>query len=182
MHIEENKSLKQYNTFGIDSNARYFISVTKRNELKKVLNSTIHDNKFILGGGSNLLLTKDIEGLVIHIDLKGIKILKENGFEVCIKDVSTHGTFIDRILIGKNQHVRLLHGAKIAVVYPNNHIFTYHEIINVSYPRALLEKYNISTHVILGEGTFGIVMQVHNKSKITKLFYKMSQNYCLLRL
>jgi UDP-N-acetylmuramate dehydrogenase len=93
MHIEENKSLKQYNTFGIDSNARYFISVTKRNELKKVLNSTIHDNKFILGGGSNLLLTKDIEGLVIHIDLKGIKILKENKEHVYLQ-----------VMAGENWH------------------------------------------------------------------------------
>lgn len=78
MHIEEYKSLKHYNTFGIDCVARFFISVTDIKELKEVLNSRIHNTIFILGGGSNILLTKDIEGLVVHINLKGIKILRED--------------------------------------------------------------------------------------------------------
>lgn len=93
MHIEEYKSLKNYNTFGIDCSARYFISVTDLNELKEVLNSTIHKNKFILGGGSNLLLTKDIEGLVIHIDLKGIQILEEDKDHVYLQ-----------VMAGENWH------------------------------------------------------------------------------
>lgn len=92
MHIEENKSLKQYNTFGIDCKARYFISVTVPSELKEVLNSA-HQNKFILGGGSNLLLTKDIEGLVIHINLKGIQILKEDEDHVYLQ-----------VMAGENWH------------------------------------------------------------------------------
>ena len=47
-------------------------------ELKSVLENNKTQKKFILGGGSNMLLTKDIDALVIHIDLKGKKIIKEN--------------------------------------------------------------------------------------------------------
>ncbi len=78
MQIEEYKSLKDYNTFGIACKARYFVSVSSVKELKEILKSTIHKNKIILGGGSNLLLTKDINGLVIHINLLGINILSQD--------------------------------------------------------------------------------------------------------
>jgi UDP-N-acetylmuramate dehydrogenase len=47
-------------------------------ELTSVLEQNKSANKFILGGGSNMLLTKDIDALVIHIDLKGKKITAEN--------------------------------------------------------------------------------------------------------
>ena len=47
-------------------------------ELKAVLEQHAHDKKFILGGGSNMLLTQDIDALVIHVDLKGKRIVKED--------------------------------------------------------------------------------------------------------
>ena len=78
MLIEENKSLKNYNTFGIDCAARFFISVSSKAELVSALKNNVHQNIFILGGGSNMLLTKDIDALVVHINLKGIKIISEN--------------------------------------------------------------------------------------------------------
>ena len=78
MHIEEHKSLKTYNTFAIDCRARYFVSIQSISDLKKVLKSKIHSEIFILGGGSNLLLTQDIDALVIHINIKGIEIISEN--------------------------------------------------------------------------------------------------------
>lgn len=78
MQIEENKSLKNYNTFGIDCVARFFVSVSSKTELINALKSTISPNKFILGGGSNMLLTKDIDALVIHINIKGIQIISED--------------------------------------------------------------------------------------------------------
>ena len=70
MNIQQNISLKQYNTFGIDKNADRFVTVGSLSELKSIL----IDEKdiFLLGGGSNMLLTKNIEALVIHLDLKGI--------------------------------------------------------------------------------------------------------------
>jgi len=82
MRIEENKSLKSYNTFGIECVARFFVSVSSVTDLINALKSKVHSKIFILGGGSNLLFTKDIDALVIHINLKGIKIISENEHHV----------------------------------------------------------------------------------------------------
>lgn len=78
LEIQNNFSLKNYNTFGIDAKAKQFVAVHSVDELKTVLEQNKFEPKFILGGGSNMLLTKDIEALVIHVDLKGKKILSEN--------------------------------------------------------------------------------------------------------
>ncbi|TXG35712.1 UDP-N-acetylmuramate dehydrogenase [Seonamhaeicola maritimus] len=77
MHIKQNISLKPYNTFGIDVNAKYFVSVSNIEDLIDVLKLENHPNKLLLGGGSNMLLTKDFDGLVIHINLKGIEIISK---------------------------------------------------------------------------------------------------------
>jgi len=77
MKFSENFSLKAHNTFGIDVNARKFISVSTLEELKTVLQQNYAENLFLLGGGSNMLLTKDIEATVVHLDLKGKEIKKE---------------------------------------------------------------------------------------------------------
>jgi UDP-N-acetylmuramate dehydrogenase len=77
MEILKNFSLKNYNTFGIEAKAKQFVAVDNVIELKTILQQNKSDKKFILGGGSNMLLTKDIEALVIHIDLKGRKIIRE---------------------------------------------------------------------------------------------------------
>ena len=77
MEIQAHFSLKNYNTFGIEAKAKKFVAVHSIAELKTVLQENPTDKKFILGGGSNMLLTQDIEALVIHVDLKGKKILKE---------------------------------------------------------------------------------------------------------
>ena len=76
MNIQENISLKEYNTFGISVQAKRFISVTSVYELQQLLK--IEKNIFLLSGGSNMLLTKDIEKLVVHIDIKGISVDSEN--------------------------------------------------------------------------------------------------------
>jgi UDP-N-acetylmuramate dehydrogenase len=78
MKIQTNFSLKKYNTFGIEAKAKQFIAVRSTAELTSVLEQNKSANKFILGGGSNMLLTKDIDALVIHIDLKGKRIIAEN--------------------------------------------------------------------------------------------------------
>ena len=76
--IQPHFSLKNYNTFGIEAKAKQFVAVHSATELASVLQQHKEEKKFILGGGSNMLLTQDIDALVIHIDLKGIKILQEN--------------------------------------------------------------------------------------------------------
>ena len=84
MNIQHNISLQPYNTFGIDVTASHYAAVTSIPQLKELL----HDNTlplFILGGGSNMLLTKDIEALVLHIQLKGISILKTTNDHVWVE-------------------------------------------------------------------------------------------------
>lgn len=85
MHIQENISLKPYNTFGIDVTAKHFVSASNIDDLKQILSLKEHPNKLILGGGSNMLLTKDFNGLVVHINLKGIEIISENDNTVIVK-------------------------------------------------------------------------------------------------
>jgi UDP-N-acetylmuramate dehydrogenase len=85
MEILENFSLKKYNTFGIEAKAKQFVAVHSVDELKTILARFRNQAKFILGGGSNMLLTKDIEALVIHIDLKGRKVIKQDDDHVWIQ-------------------------------------------------------------------------------------------------
>lgn len=76
MKIETNFSLKKYNTFGIEAKANQFIAIQSEDELVEVLKNHPNEPKFILGGGSNMLLTQDIDALVIHINIKGKNIIK----------------------------------------------------------------------------------------------------------
>ena len=78
MNIQQNISLKNYNTFGIDVKARFFVEITGLVQLQKVLELKAYPKKFIISGGSNMLLTKDIDALVVHLKLKGISIVEEN--------------------------------------------------------------------------------------------------------
>ncbi len=85
MIIEQNISLKPFNTFGIDVTASHYVSVSTIDELKQILSLREYPNKLILGGGSNMLLTKNFEGLVIHINLKGIQIVSQDDDFVYVK-------------------------------------------------------------------------------------------------
>lgn len=88
MQIQSNFSLKSFNTFGIEAKAKSFVAVNSLDELKTVLAEHAAEPKFILGGGSNMLLTQDIEALVIHIDLKGKRILKEDDDFVWVESMA----------------------------------------------------------------------------------------------
>ena len=84
MTVLNDISLKEFNTFGLDSVAKRFISINDIETLK----TTIQDEKnnyMLIGGGSNMLLTQDVEKLVIHLNLKGISIISENDNHVLIK-------------------------------------------------------------------------------------------------
>ena len=71
--IQENISLKPYNTFGIDVRARYFSDFTSVESLEELLNEKKSDQLLVLGGGSNVLLTKDVDGFVLKNEIKGIQ-------------------------------------------------------------------------------------------------------------
>jgi UDP-N-acetylmuramate dehydrogenase len=84
MQIQENIPLRQYNTFRIESTARYFASITSVDELAQI-NTNLYNQFLILGGGSNLLLTKDVDGLVLKININGITKISETDTEVILK-------------------------------------------------------------------------------------------------
>jgi len=85
MIILKNYSLKKYNTFGLDVKAESLLKVQSVDELKEALRWT-KQPIFTLGGGSNMLLTQDIEGLVLKNELKGIEVVEEkkNKVVLCI--------------------------------------------------------------------------------------------------
>ena len=85
MRIQHNISLKNYNTFGIDVKAKHFISVNTITDLISVLQLKGYPEKLILGGGSNMLLTKDVNALVIHLNLKGTTVISEDKTHAYIK-------------------------------------------------------------------------------------------------
>jgi len=82
MQIQENFSLKRFNTFGIDAQARFFASFSNLNDLAALLTPdsrlTTHGSPLILGGGSNILLTGNINGWVLKNEITGIDIVKED--------------------------------------------------------------------------------------------------------
>ena len=83
MNIQKNISLKKHNTFGIDAKASRFTSIESVSELREIIVNEA--NIFILSGGSNLLLTKDLDSLVLHINTKGIDIIEETNTHVFVK-------------------------------------------------------------------------------------------------
>lgn len=80
MHIQQRHSLKNLNTFGINAHAKYFVRLNNAGDLDELLTSEILKNEkhVILGGGSNVLFSKDFDGLVIKNNLKGISLTKED--------------------------------------------------------------------------------------------------------
>lgn len=80
--MHKNFSLQPYNTFGVNAKAKYFTEVHSVEELKNAVHFAATEKLplLFLGGGSNILLTKDFDGLAIQINLKGIqeKFLNEN--------------------------------------------------------------------------------------------------------
>ena len=78
--ISENYSLKHLNTFGIEAFASYFSKCSSVNEIEEILSQKKlkHNPILILGGGSNLLFTKNYDGLVLKNELKGVQLINED--------------------------------------------------------------------------------------------------------
>ena len=85
--VHENLSLKPYNTFSIDVATRYFTAVNSVNALQNILSDEQWKTIpcFILGGGSNILFTRNFEGLVIHNQILGIEKIDETTDHVYLK-------------------------------------------------------------------------------------------------
>ena len=91
MNIETNISLKNLNTFGIDVYAKYFARFNSINDLNEIFESknpqpsTLNSQLLILGGGSNILFTKNVEGTVLKNEISGIEKISEDADHIFIK-------------------------------------------------------------------------------------------------
>lgn len=87
MIVQKDVQLKSYNTFGIEATAKYFVEVSSIEQLKEILQNPDYQSteRLILGGGSNMLLTKDFDGLVIKMSIKGMEVVKETEENIWIK-------------------------------------------------------------------------------------------------
>lgn len=87
MVVKENVDLLPFNTFHISATARYFTSISTIREAQDLFKSDIfRKNKtLILGGGSNMLLTKDFDGLVIRNEVRGIEVISEDNDTIGLK-------------------------------------------------------------------------------------------------
>ena len=83
MKIQQNISLKSFNTFGINVKAKQFVEISSLDELKQVL--VLTKDFFILSGGSNILLLNDMDKLVVHLNTKGIEVVQESSNHVFVK-------------------------------------------------------------------------------------------------
>ncbi len=87
MIIRENVPLRTLNTFGMNVSARWFVALTKEEQLEELFLSEKWKpvDHFILGGGSNILFTKDVNALVVRNELRGIEVVKEDAEYVYVK-------------------------------------------------------------------------------------------------
>lgn len=97
MTVQNDISLKPYNTFGIDAKAKHFCEINSLDDLKQALLLDEYSKKLVISGGSNMLITNDINALVLHINLKGISKLSESDDHVILK-----------IMAGENWHELVL--------------------------------------------------------------------------
>lgn len=98
MQVQENFSLKRYNTFGIDARAARFAAFRNTDELAELISLSAGMPSLILGGGSNMLLTRNVEGWVMKNELMGIEKISEDVEHVYI-----------RAGAGENWHAFVLH-------------------------------------------------------------------------
>ena len=77
MKVHRNASLKNFNTFNVDEKARILFEINNISDLSNILSKEAQkDEILVLGGGSNVLLTKDFEGLVLKNEVEGIEIIE----------------------------------------------------------------------------------------------------------
>lgn len=86
MQIQRNVSLKPYNTFGIDARASYFSSFSSVDELEILFDEkSLPRNRLVIGGGSNILILNNIDGLVLQNRIKGIELISEDADHYYVK-------------------------------------------------------------------------------------------------
>lgn len=79
MQIESGVSLKPYNSFGLPAAAQKLVRVASDADVRRVVDDPVLGRapKFILGGGSNIILTRDMPQLVVKIEVPGVRLADE---------------------------------------------------------------------------------------------------------
>jgi UDP-N-acetylmuramate dehydrogenase len=85
MFIQKNIPLQPYNSFHLDVNATEFLLISNTDQLQTVFEQRENEVSLILGGGSNLLLTRDVAGLVLKIEIGGMDEVKEDESHVYVR-------------------------------------------------------------------------------------------------
>ena len=85
MEFNYDFSLKNYNTFGIEERCDAFVQVNSEESLLEAIKHNPFNRVFVLGQGSNILLTQKISGLCIHVGMKGISLVSETDEEVIVE-------------------------------------------------------------------------------------------------
>ena len=185
--IEQNKSLKSLNTFGLEATAPYFCSVGSVEELQDVLQLPLaqQDTMLILGGGSNVLFTSNPEGLVLLNRIGGIAIEKEDDDHVWVTiggGESWHDFVIYTITQGWGgvENLSLIPGTVGAA--PMQNIGAYGvEIKDVFSHLLAVERNTGKLRVFTGEecefGYRSSIFKTHAKNKyvIAKVTFKLSK-------
>ncbi len=85
--LTQNQSLKNLNTFGVEVKAKLFAEIFSEEKLVELIcdKKNNQEKKLVLGGGSNILFTKDYNGLVIKVSISGINVIEENDESVLIE-------------------------------------------------------------------------------------------------
>ena len=85
--MKRNFSLGNYNSFGVKHKANFFIEIKNKDQINDVINNKKYDKvrKLILGGGSNILFTKDYNGIVFLNKIKGIRKISEDDNNVLLR-------------------------------------------------------------------------------------------------
>ncbi len=105
MQLQKNISLKPYNTFGIDLPAEYLLEVSDLAQLPEIAeDKTLPTQKHVLGGGSNILLTKPVAGLVLLNKLNGISVEREDDEHVWL-NVSAGEVWHEFVLYAINNNL-----------------------------------------------------------------------------
>jgi UDP-N-acetylmuramate dehydrogenase len=84
LNIQENISLKPFHSFAMEVSARYFTRLTSMDQLPQIFEWQTRSS-MVLGGGSNLLFTKNYDGLIIKNELKGIQLIREDDHHLYVR-------------------------------------------------------------------------------------------------
>jgi UDP-N-acetylmuramate dehydrogenase len=102
--LRSNQSLRAFNTLGVDATARYFLTVDSPDLLPRIADEPQLRGvpRLVLGGGSNLLMTRDFDGLVLHVALRGVTELapSEDAWRVQVGAGENWHALVERLVDG----------------------------------------------------------------------------------